>query len=287
MVGSRVMSCVLLLIGLQSVTSADEEVFSGPQPEETLPSFEASGVFGDLAGKKFDLIEQAAGKPVALIFVHARTRPAFGLTNTIMRFAASRADAGLQSGVIFLTDDSTATEEWMRVVERHFPQGVAYGISDDGPAGPGAYGLNRNVTLTVLVGKEGKTTANFALVQPSLQVDGPKILQAIVDVTGGGKVPTIAELRPARAAGRNRMNLRADDPRLASLVRAVINKQATDDEVSTAAAAVEAYVTANEKARQQLGQIASRVVNSDRLSNYGTEAAQKTIREWAKKYGEK
>ena len=279
---------VVLLLSCQVAAAlADEPVFSGPQVGEQLPSFNAKGVFGDLADKEFDLIEQSEGKSIALIFFHARTRPAFGLTNTIMTYAASKSKDGLESGVIFLTDDPTATEKWMHVVEKHFQKGIAYGISTDGPEGPGSYGLNRNVTLTVLVGRQGIVTASFALVQPSLQADGPKILKAIVDVTGGGKVPTIAELSGGRYADQARMIGRSseNDPQLGSLLRAVINKQASSADVEEAVAVVEKYVAENENARKQLGQIANRVVGSDRLSNYGTEAAQKTLRRWAKEYG--
>lgn len=266
---------------------ADDPVFSGPQIGEKLSPFEAKGVFGELDGKKFDLINRAGKKSVALIFVHARTRPAFGLTNLVMKFAATRTKAGLESGVIFLTEDPTATEAWMRQVERHFPKGVAYGLSTDGPEGPGAYGLNRNVTLTVLVGKEGKATANFALVQPSIQADGPKILKAIVDVTGGGEVPSIDELAGPRYRGQVKQ---ADPPRktdskLTGLLRSVINKQASEDDVSKAATEIEKYVEKNEAARKELGRIASTVVNSGKLDNYGTEAAQKKLKEWEKKYG--
>lgn len=268
---------------------ADDPVFSGPQVGEKLPAFEAKGVFGDLDGKKFDLIKTAGNKSVALIFVHARTRPAFGLTNLVMKYAATRTKAGLLSGVIFLTEDLTATEAWMRQVERHFPKGVSYGLSTDGAEGPGAYGLNRNVTLTVLIGKEGKATANFALVQPSIQADGPKILKAIVDVTGGGEVPSIGDLVGPRYRGQAKKNVpaRKTDPKLTGLLRSVINKQASEDDVTKAAAELEKYVENNGAARKELGRIASTVANSGKLSNYGTEAAQKKLKEWDKKYGAK
>ncbi len=276
----------ILLLACPLVTLANDPAFSGPQAGETLPPFQAKGVFGDLAGKEFDLITRADGKPVALIFVHARTRPAFGLTNRIMEYAASKSKNGLESGVIFLTEDPTSTSQWMRRVEQHLAEGVTHGISTDGVEGPGSYGLNRNVTLTVLIGKEGKVTANFALVQPSLQADGPKILKAIVEATGGGKVPTIAELGGGRYENqaRRKMQVKQDDPMLTALLRAVINKQASEEDVKKAAAAVEQYVSENEKARRELGRIVHTVVNSSRFSNYGTDAAQKILRRWAKKY---
>jgi len=43
------------------------------------------------------------------------------------------------------------------------------GISPDGEEGPGSYGLNRKMTLTILVANKGKVTANFALVQRTLR----------------------------------------------------------------------------------------------------------------------
>lgn len=268
---------------------AEDPVFSGPQIGEKLVQFEAKGVFRDLDGKKFDLVKQADKKPVALIFVHARTRPAFGLTNLTMKFAATRAKAGLHSGVIFLTEDPTSTESWMRRVDKHFPKGVAYGISQDGADGPGAYGLNRNVTLTILVAKEGKVTANFALVQPSIQADGPKILKAIVDVTGGGNVPSIEELAGPRYRGQDQKKppARQTDPKLTSLLRSIINKQASNEDVDKAAKDLEEYVAKNETARKELGRITTTVVDSGKLSNYGTAAAQTKLKEWRKKFGTK
>ncbi|HSG70761.1 MAG TPA: hypothetical protein VLA12_10125 [Planctomycetaceae bacterium] len=279
----------LLLFVLTANAPAEDPVFSGPQVGETLPSFKAKGVFGDSAGKEFDFIEQAKGKSVALIFVHARTRPAFGLTNTIMKFAAGKKKDGLESGVIFLTDDPTETAKWMNVVEQNFPKGITYGISTDGPEGPGAYGLNRNVTLTVLIGKAGKVTANYALVQPSLPQDGPKILKAIVDVTGGGEVPSIESLADPGYQNRQRMERnpaagRPNDEKLVSLLRAVINKDATDEDVKAAAEAVEKYIAENETARRDLAQRINLIVNSDKLSNYGNKTAQEILTRWAKKY---
>jgi len=280
------LSTVLLCV--QS-SHAEDPVFSGPQIGEKLVPFEAKGVFRDQAGKKFDLVKQADKKSVALVFVHARTRPAFGLTNLTMKFAATRAKAGLNSGVIFLTEDPTSTEAWMKRVEKHFPKGVAYGISKDGADGPGAYGLNRNVTLTILVAKEGKVTANFALVQPSIQADGPKILKAIAGVTGGGKVPSIDELGGPRYRGQDQRKppARQTDPKLTSLLRSIINKQASKEDVEKAAKELEEYVEKNETARKELGRITTTVVDSGKLSNYGTAAAQTKLKEWRKKFGTK
>ena len=286
--------CVIALIVTlagQPFAHAEDPLFSGPQIGEMLPSFTMNSVLGETAGQEVDFIKQAGGQPVLLVFFHARTRPAFGLSNMLMRYAETRAKDGLHSGVVFLTDDPTKTEQWMRVVENHLaPEAVVYGISSEGQEGPGSYGLNRNVTLTVLVGKNGNVTANFALVQPSIQADGPKILKAIADATGGGKVPTIAELggRRYQNADRDRMKKmrrgQENDPRLTKLLRAVIQKDATAEDVEKTIAEVEKYVADNEAARRQLGRLASRVVGSGRLSTYGTKHAHDALTKWAKSY---
>lgn len=291
---------IALMLLAPVMVAGEDPVFSGPQVGEALAPFKATGALGSVAGKEFDLVAMADGKPIALIFVHGKTRPAFGLSNAMMQYVATRAKDGLVGGVVYLTDDPTEEKRWMAGNPRYFPEGVVYGVSTDGIEGPGSYGLNRNVSLTVLVAKEGKVTANFALVQPSLQADGPKILKAIVDAVGSGEVPDVASLgggmrrqAATRPAMRDNEKMRKEsdvrgqqnDPQLTSLLRSVINKQASDEAVTAAAGKVEEYVAEHEEARNQLGRITSTVVNSGRLSNYGTEAAQNILRGWATKYG--
>ena len=192
------LGCVTLLLSVCFSVAAEEPVFSGPQAGEVFPPLPVKVVLGDQDGKDADLVNEAGAKPLVVIFFHARTRPAYALTRKVMEFAATKSDAGLKSHVVFLTDDPTETNKWVNLIQKQLPEGVTYAISHDGIEGPGAYGLNRNVTLTVLVGNEGKVTENFALIQPQLQADGPKIMKAIVDVTGGGDVPAIELDRPAR-----------------------------------------------------------------------------------------
>ncbi|MDG1896602.1 MAG: hypothetical protein P8J37_16995 [Fuerstiella sp.] len=278
---------LFVLLFAQETLLADEPIFSGPQVGEKLPPLNVKGVYGDLADKDIELAAAPATDPELLIFFHERTRPAYGLTNMMMKYAASRKKDGLKSSVIYLTDDATETRDWLGRVKRNMNPNVIHAISPDGLEGPGSYGLNRNVALTVLVAKDGKVTANFALIQPSIQSDGPKILKAIVDATGGGKVPTVADLGGGRYSGQARMKARGgkSDEKLTSLLRAVINKQASDDDVREAAAAVEEYVKKNGNARREIARISSTVVNGGKLANYGTEAAQETLKRWAKKYG--
>lgn len=175
--------------------------FSGPQAGEKLTPLKVRLLTGDKAGDEIDLVEQAGGKPVVLLFVHAVNRPSIGLARTILTYAAQHKADGVHPSLVFLSGDATETEEFVKRAAHALPEGVPIGVSTDGAEGPGAYGLNRQVTVTVLVAKDNKVTANFALVQPSLQADGLKIAKAIADA-GGFEAPTLAKLekiaQPAR-----------------------------------------------------------------------------------------
>jgi len=272
---------VVLALLVQPAVADDDQVFSGPQVGEKLVPFTMKGVVGEQAQQDTDLISQADGGPVVIVFFRERTRPAFALANTVVRMAASRKKDGLVSGVCFLTDDATETENWMKRIAERFTQAVAHGISLEGPEGPGAYGLNRNVALTVLVGKQNRVTANFALVQPSVQVDGPKIFKAIVGVLDGGKVPELSEFAQNRYSDQAPRLI----PKLRQLIRPLMNKEATPEQVAEAATAVEEYLAENANAKRQLGGTASQLLRSGRLKTMGTESSRAKIREWARKYG--
>ncbi|MBW3543545.1 MAG: hypothetical protein KY476_25110 [Planctomycetes bacterium] len=184
-----------------SALAADEEVFSGPQPGEKLPPLTVRGVFGDEAGKEWDVIAEAGAKPVLVVFVHERTRPAFAVVRGLMQYAKSRKREELAFAVVWLSAAVTETEKWLKAVDKHLPDEVTSAVSLDGAEGPGAWGLNRKVTLTVIVGKDGKARANHALVQPGAQADLPKILKDVTAVAGG-KVPSLAELGVGNYAPR-------------------------------------------------------------------------------------
>jgi hypothetical protein len=258
---------------------ADEKVFSGPQVGEKLPSFKVRGVYND-AGKDLDFVKQAKGKPIVLIFVHDLNRPSAAMTRVLGDYAASRSKDGLACGIVWLSDDATEAESTLKRVRHAMPK-APIGISPDGKEGPGSYGLNRGMTLTILVGKDDKVTANFALVQPSLQADLPKILEAVVKVAGG-KVPKLEDLTGAkemRKAGPE------PDAKLTGMLRSLIQKTAKAEDVEKTAEAIEAYVKTNEAARKEVGRISRTIVDGGKVENYGTEKAQDYLKKWAKTYG--
>ena len=195
---------------------AQDKVFSGPQVGEKLKPFKVRGVFDDDAGKDLDFVTKADGKPIVLVFVHDVNRPSIGLTRVLMSYAMTRAKDGLANGTVWLTDDATEAEATLKRMRHALAKDAPIGISPDGKEGPGAYGLNRNVTLTILVAKDDKVTANFALVQPSMQADLPKILKEIVAVAGG-EVPKLEDLPELKEMTKARPAAKAADPKIPML----------------------------------------------------------------------
>ncbi len=277
---------MLLSIIALCATLIDEPIFSGPQPGEKLVPFEISGVFGNDADQKLDVVSEAKEKPCVLIFVHERNRPAFGLSNLVMRLVEERGSEKIMGGLVFLTDDPTETAVWMNRIPQYFPKQVRLGISVDGIEGPGAYGLNRKVALTVLVAKDNVVTANFALVQPSIEVDGPKIFKASADVLGEKEVPSIDEFQPGRRTADEPMkqDANAQDPNLRVLLSPLIQKNATEDEVLAAAKKIEEYATEHPTARIQIGDIARRIIEAGKLENYGTSKCQEFLTKWSREF---
>jgi hypothetical protein len=159
---------------------------SGPQVGEQITPFTMRGVLDDEAGKKIDLVKDAGGRPLVLFFLHERTRPSVVLARMVLNDAAGRKADGLDAGLVLLTADAPAMEEWVKIATNALPRGVPIGISTDGAGGPSAYNLNRNVQVTVIVAKDNRVVANFALATPSPD-DAPKIIEAIAAAVGQKK----------------------------------------------------------------------------------------------------
>ncbi len=265
------MACCLFSL---TAMAAEEPVFSGPQVGEKLTAFTVQGVLGDLAGKEIEPLKAAGEKPIVLIFLHEVTRPNVGLTRLMSDYAHKLGGDKLACYVVLMADDATAGENQIKRSQHAFSKEVPLTLSKDGADGPGAYGLNRKVGLTILVGKGDKVTANFALVQPSIPVDAPNIAKAMHAALGEDKTPTLAELGVPAAQGEGMVDLRV-------YLAPVINRTATEEEVMQAAEKVEAAAAKDPKVRKAVGDATKRIVDAGKLENYGTEAAQAYFKKWA------
>ena len=241
-----------LLFGLYctSMLPAQEAVFSGPQAKEPLVPFQVRSLSAPDAGQQVDYVTNAKGKPLLLVFVHDVNRPSIGLVRALTAYSAKRLDDGLHTGVIMLHDDASEAEKNYQRMKHALNAETPTGISLEGREGPGSYGLNRLVTLTILLSKDDKVVANYALVQPSLQVDLPKIVKSITEVVGG-KVPSMEELigKEGMRAMQGEKKGAVAAPDVSGLVRPLIQKNLTDEQVKERADKIEKAMKDDEVVR--------------------------------------
>ncbi len=160
-----------------------EPIFSGPQAGETLPSFKVIGLSGALEGVEFDPAARAGDKLHLLIFgKEARTFGRF-LGNLGRQLDTIERNSGRawEMSFIVVNDDPNDVESKFEAVARSFPASLAAGLSVDGAEGPPAYGLNRNMTATVIVAKGGVVVHSLPYPQDGFYSD-PYILGALASV---------------------------------------------------------------------------------------------------------
>jgi hypothetical protein len=260
---------VSLLILFSPWLSAQDPVFSGPQKGESIRPFAV------------DYVKQALGKPLLLVFVHEINRPSIALVRNLTAYSAKRVGDGLHTGVIMLSDDASDTEKRFQQMKHALHAETPTGVSLAGKEGPGSYGLNRQVSLTILLSKDDKVVANYALVQPSLQVDLPKIVKSIIEVVGG-TMPTMEDLvgKEAMKSMQGDRNATAA-PDVSGLVRPLIQKSASEEQVTQLAEKIEKAMQADEAVRREIYRIATAVTGGGKLDNYGTPKAQEYLLKWA------
>ncbi|MFK7734656.1 MAG: hypothetical protein AB8B50_01425 [Pirellulaceae bacterium] len=292
----NLVACAVATLTFTVAANAQEAVYSGPQPAEKLPSFKAFLLRGDsiekndVDGQKtaVDPIKLAGSEPVVLIFWHQLGRPGFALLRTITQYSLSKTDDGLRTSVCLLTDDPEAKK--FQGAIRLLPPKLSVSVPEGGADGPGSYGLNRNVRMTILIGKAGKVTDNFALVQPSVKVDAPKIAAAIAKALGQeppSDEKLLATNARMRGTGTERAMKKQGDGKSAlpdealQLLRTMLRSE-SEQEIKEAAAKMESIVAKNPAARSDLSQRATRIVNSGNLKRYGIKLTQDYIKKWAK-----
>jgi hypothetical protein len=251
---------------------------------EPLPDFAFRELLVEPAGRELNLVHEAGGRPVLLVFVHELNRPSIGFTRALTRYAQSRRADGLQTAVILLDADATAAEANLKRIQHALTPNVWTGVSLDGQEGPGSYGLNRQVQLTILIAKDNVVTTNLALTQPSLPTDLPEALAGIVAVIGGTP-PEVSELVGEESKRGERPT--GNQPNLRPLLQPMLNKNATDEEIVAAAETVERTAADDVAIRKELGRACRSIVDGGVLSNYGTAKTQEYFAKWAELYAEK
>jgi hypothetical protein len=198
---------VLFALGFFLASSqAADPVFSGPQPGEKITAFKVADFTASPEAKERDPITDNQGAPTALVFLHGLERSMVPLMTTIDIYGADQKDK-LKTEFIFLSADRLSGEQRLKAAANSLKLQSHRGVSLDGAEGPGNYGLNKECLMTIVVAKENKVTANFALVQPGI-ADAPKVISALAAACGD-KAPLTVEalqarrgMRPGMADGR-------------------------------------------------------------------------------------
>ncbi len=176
-----------------------EPIFSGPQIGETLNDVPVWMTHRDeQPSTKVNLAELNQEKPIVIAFMHERSRPAFQLARILSAFGEHKGADKLGVYFVVLSEDRSSSETWLRQIRGYFTDSTHLAVADGGIEGPGSLGLNRLVAMTILVAKDQKVTANFALTQVTAASDGPAILKAMNEVSGGGEIPPMERLVPTR-----------------------------------------------------------------------------------------
>lgn len=244
---------------------------SGPQVGDKLPDFKAQGHFGPDAGKEFKILDKTKGGPTLLIFMHhdsegAITRPGLQLLRPVDKYASEQDK--LTTQIVWITGDKEKTEGFLKRAENSLKLQSPVSIClDGGKTGPETYGLNDKVQITILVCKDNKVVANFALSDPN-GTDAPKVIAAVAKVLG--KEPPKEEKKEERPGAVQR------SPELQKLMRQIIQKDATAEAVKKVADEMTKWAD-DDKKKKELKDFAKQVVGL----GYGTEHAQAALKKLA------
>lgn len=267
----------MLLAVLLSALATQEARLSGPQPGEKAPGFK---VF-DVASRQEVVL--SAADPTVLVFIHELTRPGGALIRALDEYGRIKQVRGLRTQFISLSEDRDGAERHLPVVVRSLGLKNPLGISVDGKEGPGAYGLNREVILTIVVARENKVLANVAIVSPN-ETDAPRIKSAVDDMLKAvpqAGTPEEQRLReelaqareeiaalkiqlektPKEAPRRGEMERPKEDETLVNHCRRLIQRQATQEQLDAAVKDIDAYIGANEELGRQFVTILGRVLD--------------------------
>jgi hypothetical protein len=290
-----------LTLALLFSLSLQDPKLSGPQPGEKTPGFR---VFDVGSRQEADYIADGKGAPAVLVFIHELTRPGAGLMRALDENGRIKQARGLRTLFISLSEDRDGAERHLPQVIKSLNLKCPMGISLDGKEGPGSYGLNREVMLSILVARDNKVTANFAIVSPN-ETDAPRIKAAIDEALKAAAqalpgTPEEVRLREELAAAREEiaalkiqlertgepgprrgeMERPKEDETLVNHCRRLIQKAATQEQLDAAVKDIEAYIGTNETLRKQYLATLGRILDL----KYGNELGQAEMRRQVEKH---
>ncbi|MXV78335.1 hypothetical protein F4X73_16330 [Candidatus Poribacteria bacterium] len=179
--------------------SQENRIYSGPQPGEKLPPLMVTHLYERKdrlhKDKAFDITAGVGGKPLILFLQDNNIACIKGMDvnvevlSKINQFLkrdtivdeSEIANQELQIGIVYFLGDDDRLPDWSdQFLGDLVSDNIKVAKSPDGREGPGSYGLNRNVSQTVLIAKDGKVLHNFAFTQASFYTD-PHVLGGVAE----------------------------------------------------------------------------------------------------------
>jgi hypothetical protein len=166
-----------------------DPVYSGPQPGEKLRGFTVIPPRRNHLEEEFDPVAAGLGKPHFMIFIDdSDIEEGIGAFINAAWMVDKKSKTGLAASVVILAHERT-TEIGFNTKDDNFWNvlNAVYriGYAPDGRDGPGAYGLNRDFLMTILIADaEGKVLYNFPHRQRPSDYPSPHVLGGMAAAVG-------------------------------------------------------------------------------------------------------
>ncbi|MEM9368700.1 MAG: hypothetical protein AAGD07_22135 [Planctomycetota bacterium] len=214
--------------------AAGQPIFSGPQPGEPLPPMTITDVRSDASAT---VVGDDPGQPVMLICMddsEVSEKITYYYGRLTKALAAVPETRSLRVVMAILGDDPQEPLAMARRSLRYAAPNTVIGIGRDGRDGPGAFGLNRNVAVTILLAKDGQVTHNFAFPSATFEIN-PHVLGGLSELL---EVPsqTLAAAVSASTQKSGQSKMKSGQSSMKSAVDAWVawGNSASNDEIQAA-----------------------------------------------------
>ncbi|QDU67904.1 hypothetical protein [Engelhardtia mirabilis] len=169
----------LACLGAAAAAGAlQDEAFSGPLPGEPIVGFEAVGMNGELRDEVHDFVADFAGATTVWCFIHEVSRATSRTIRALDEACVARRPDGLETLFVLLGKDQDETERYGLELPGLLEVRSPLAVSLDGQEGPGAWGLNREMSLTIVVTRRDVAVASFPLLTTNA-TDVPQVMAAV------------------------------------------------------------------------------------------------------------
>jgi hypothetical protein len=139
------------------------DVESGPKVGAKIPPLEAFAVVGEVEDKKVDFAARRKDRPTIYVFVNAERwdRPTARFLRKLDEEVAGASDKSSVVAV-WIPQDVEKSKEYLPLAQQSLKlEWTALGVAPETGVSPPEWEINANVTVTVVVARQGKTAAVF------------------------------------------------------------------------------------------------------------------------------